>query len=561
MGPAILIVTTARLSYIGLLSISSQVRLGQKAVGKGFVMKRSYYHTYFIVFYMYIVVIISGCEVLDTPAGLGNSDNNIHSQAAALPGSFAELMDFRAIPHSKSWRTFQASGYDREGGFYDSGNFLRIEDNRHYVLMETKGPGCIDRMWFTYKSEIGKEPYDLLIYLDNPEKPAINVDLDELFLGKHPPFIAPLTNICGNKKYPARFSYVPVGFQRSCKVVLVPRAADDRYKYRFNSAGRKIPHIYYQITYRKFQPGTRIRQFMWDLDQNESKALTKIQSVWNKAGLSPWGALADLEENEATVEVEVNTSTILFDIAGPGVIYGLELSTEHPEDVWLDILWDGAANPDVHVPLGPFFACSSAGIPKRDVRGLWLGYANSQYYCYFPMPFQKRARIQIRSHAKKKVLVTAYLQHKKEFPAGTDGIFCARRYDHLSPPIGKNYTVLDIEGQGHFIGLVMDRPGHMEGDEFFFVDGENEPSIHGTGTEDFFNFAWGLGHTASLTLHGITIQDDSPICYRIHLPATVPFHDSLRITWEHGHDSQKGANLHKGRYSGIVFYYRVPPGR
>jgi len=79
--------------------------------------------------------------------------------------------------------------------------------------------------------------------------------------------------------------------------------------------------------------------------------------------------------------------------------------------------------------------------------------------------------------------------------------------------------------------------------------------LHGTGTEDFFNFAWGLSHTAALPLHGITRQAGGPVAYRFHLPAGVPCRESLRITWEHGHDPERGPNLDQSRYSGVVFYY------
>ncbi|MHC4642614.1 MAG: glycoside hydrolase family 172 protein, partial [Planctomycetota bacterium] len=382
------------------------------------------------------------------------------------------------------------------------------------------------------------------------------VDLDALFLGKHFPFVAPLAGLCGSETHPARYSYVSIGFQHLCKIVLVPRAPEQQYNYRTNSYGRKIPHIYYQITYRKFQPDTQVQRFLWNLEQKESDALAKAQSVWNNAGMSPWSAFEDMKENEIKVDVEPKSSTPLFDIVDSGVIYGLELFAENPDDLWLEMYWDGSANPDVNVPLGPFFACSSSEKPKRDVRGLWAGFTKDLYYCYLPMPFRKAAKIQIKSQAKKKVSIAARLRYRTEVPSNTDGLFCAHRYDHLSPPVGRNYTVLDIKDRGHFVGLVMDRPGHMEGDDFFFVDGEKQPSIHGTGTEDFFNFAWGLSHTGSLALHGITIQANAPICYRIHLPAAVPFSDSLLVNWEHGHDTQKGPNLHKGRYSGVVYYYR-----
>jgi hypothetical protein len=542
-----------------------------------------------------LVLFVTGCYALNIQSQPEGKVQVADSKNEALPGSFDELLDFHSIPSMKSWRTFQASGYDRGGGFFDSGNFLRIEPDRRYVLMEAEGPGCIDRMWFTYKSDIGKEPYDLLLYIDDPNKPLITVDpvrknlsspgvagyakaggfpvrkanslsnsaffsngadLDELFLDKRSPFITPLAGLCGSAIHPGRFCYVPIGFQRYCKVVLVPRGTLDQYQYRINSAGQKIPHIYYQITYRKFEPGTPVKAFRWDIDKQESQSLSKIKSLWQNAGNSPWGELKDLKQNVIGMNIEPDKSNLLFDITGAGTIYGLEFRLENPENLWLSISWDGAADADVFVPIGPFFGCAISGKPKQDVRGFWMGYAKGRYYFYLPMPFRERAKISIVSKNNKVVPISAILQYQNYKPSDSDGLFCAHRYDYQSPAIGKDYTVLDVKGKGHFVGLVMDNPGNMEGDDRFFVDGEENPSIHGTGTEDFFNFAWGLGHTNSFSLHGITIQG-SPICYRFHLPAGVPFQKSLHISWEHGHDIDKGPNLHQGRYSGIVFYYRA----
>jgi hypothetical protein len=205
-------------------------------------------------------------------------------------------------------------------------------------------------------------------------------------------------------------------------------------------------------------------------------------------------------------------------------------------------------------PLGPSTKSTDF---CEDVKGLWLGYADGFYYCYLPMPFRRSARIAIRSELDAVTSVKGRIEYQPEEPAAQDGHLCVHRYDHASPPIGIRYEVLNISGKGHFISLVMDRPGHMEGDDLFFVDGEQQPSIHGTGTEDFYNFAWGLSHTGCLPLHGITIQGNRPICYRMHVPWGVPFRKSLRIEWEHGHDTTRGANLDKKRYSGVVFYYHT----
>jgi hypothetical protein len=46
----------------------------------------------------------------------------------------------------------------------------------------------------------------------------------------------------------------------------------------------------------------------------------------------------------------------------------------------------------------------------------------------------------------------------------------------------------------------------------------------------------------------------TPVLYRFHLPAGVPFRKSLRLSFEHGH-----GNEHQGRYSGVVFFYLDAP--
>ena len=55
--------------------------------------------------------------------------------------------------------------------------------------------------------------------------------------------------------------------------------------------------------------------------------------------------------------------------------------------------------------------------------------------------------------------------------------------------------MLKTEGRGRFLGVMLHvwnpRGGWWgEGDEKFFVDGEKFPSTIGTGSEDYFGYAW-----------------------------------------------------------------------
>lgn len=471
------------------------------------------------------------------------------------PGTMAEFLDFAAIPRPKPWTTHQASGYDRDGGFYDSGNFLRIEPGRRFVLMEADGPGVIDRLWFTYKGQRGSEPYDLLIYLDDPDRPALHSNLDDLFTRGREPFVAPLAGLCGDPKFPGRFAHVPLGFQRAARVVLQPTAPPDRYQYRHNARGERIPHLYYQVTWRRLPAGAAVRPFSRELEPAERVALARWREVCAQAGASPWPADQSGRTHAFTRTIAPGATETIFQHDGPGTLAGLRFETDRPEALEILCHWDGQEQPAVAAPLGPFCGVGETR-PPSEVRGLWLGFAGGVFYQYLPMPFHRAARVKLRSVADGPVRVTGSV-HVLASPPAADALrLHARRYDHPSPPPGRDYIVLDTPGPGHFVGLVMDRPGHMEGDDRFVVDGETTPSLHGTGTEDFFNFAWGLSHTAALPLHGITRQADGPVAYRFHLPAGVPFRESLRITWEHGHDPERGPNLDSSRYSGVVFYYR-----
>ena len=63
--------------------------------------------------------------------------------------------------------------------------------------------------------------------------------------------------------------------------------------------------------------------------------------------------------------------------------------------------------------------------------------------------------------------------------------------------MGRNYLLADIEGRGHYVGTVqsvqnMSAGWYGEGDDFFFIDGETEPRLRGTGTEDYFCDGWGF---------------------------------------------------------------------
>jgi len=119
--------------------------------------------------------------------------------------------------------------------------------------------------------------------------------------------------------------------------------------------------------------------------------------------------------------------------------------------------------------------------------------------------------------------------------------FHARYHQEYPPEHGKPYTVFKGQGRGHYVGTVLSSQngiGHWfgEGDDFFFIDGEEKPSLQGTGTEDYINEAWNMRVHSSLFTGCTVFEPRAPdarvTAYRWHIPDPILFQKSLRFEIE-----------------------------
>jgi len=126
----------------------------------------------------------------------------------------------------------------------------------------------------------------------------------------------------------------------------------------------------------------------------------------------------------------------------------------------------------------------------------------------------------------------------------------------------RNYLLLETEGAGHYVGCnltVRHFQGSWwgEGDDMIFIDGEKEPSIVGTGSEDYFNHAWGMQRNA-FPFYGTIVHegdtDGFQVCYRFHITDPIRFEKSIKVTFEHGH-----ANHLSDDWSSTAYWYQTLP--
>ena len=147
-----------------------------------------------------------------------------------------------------------------------------------------------------------------------------------------------------------------------------------------------------------------------------------------------------------------------------------------------------------------------------------------------------------------------HAQYRQEYPAAA----------------GQDYTIADLAGCGQFVGTVMSvtlaQDGWFgEGDDFFYIDGEEVPSLQGTGSEDYFNDAWGFRPRTGPWFGQPRWQGDragdSGVCYRWHVLDPVGFTKSLRVTIEHKgnyDDDLAGFYVERPEFvSSVAFWYQT----
>ncbi|HHY83347.1 MAG TPA: DUF2961 domain-containing protein [Clostridiales bacterium] len=262
-----------------------------------------------------------------------------------------------------------------------------------------------------------------------------------------------------------------------------------------------------------------------------------------------------------------------------------------PRKIVLRMYWDGEENPSVEAPIGDFFGMGH-GITKNYTSALLMMSPEDgkAFNCFFPMPFSNGARIEIESEADHAIKFYFYIdyeelqeidgdqlrfhaQWRRQCP--TDGIDDKSVDNAIYEFGGKNttgegnYVILEAEGSGHYVGCNLNVHNlrhtnewnwYGEGDDMIFIDGEKwPPSLHGTGTEDYFNTAWCPQQEVCTPYHGIILGggpnwSGKISLYRYHVLDPIIFSKSIKVTIEHGHNNHRCDDI-----SSTAYWYQAEP--
>ncbi len=493
-----------------------------------------------------------------------------HYSYADIVRRLYDTSELTKIPQEGE-RSDQFSSYDRSSQYdesgdcylnwhanYDGTGYLYETEDGGLVLAEMDGPGYISRMWLPYTTQ-----NQIKIYIDGSDTPVIDTSYINLVYGMFKQYsalsfnTAPIqTNTTGGQNQGGFDNYVPITYNRSCRVVMYGDP------------------IYYLISYTTLSQGSTVESFTSTMSDTNKNALQTANDILNQP------SLADPEAKQVYQNtVAAGSSVDIYTVSGSGAVRYMDLDIDIPVEEFdpqtslcewnIAMYWDGSARPSVNMTVADFF-----GTPYGNTA--YASYVmgvneDGSMYCRWYMPYANGAKIVLTNHSDTARTVSLSLASDTLASAEDLLRFNAswQRMEELSGDRYPDAQMLYVEGTGRFAGTVLhvcqfaENYWWGEGDEKFFVDGEKFPSWYGTGSEDYFGYAWSDKGIFVTPFLGQTVCNNDldtafpqgagdKVNYRFHLTDNIPFFSSFDAYME------KYARDTMTAYGVTTFFYLTP---
>ncbi|MBS1707658.1 MAG: DUF2961 domain-containing protein [Armatimonadetes bacterium] len=446
-----------------------------------------------------------------------------------------QLTDLHRLyqPPKPAYTCSQASSYDRRSktpgnadwfANGDAGQFLRDEqvDGRvEHVMADLKGPGTVVRVWSANPAGVVR------FYFDGESTPRVEEKLSDLLSAKHKPF--------GYSVAKGWDLYFPFPFAKSLKITV-------------DNSDENSRHLYYHVGYRTYTDPVNVLTYtVGDLD-----------NAGHEPAAAAFEGLRPVEAKTTNQSKTMRLSAIgmgSFSLSKPGVIE--ELSVTVPpawamakagpanarlRDLELQIDFDGEKC--VRVPVSDFFGCAPGLTPYSTM--VTRVEASGKLVSHWKMPFAKSAVIRLVNHSGHAVTANISAKVKAGKVSAPFYRFHAQwTVDNTGTRPFRDLVFLDAQGSGQFVGTGLhignsNSDWWGEGDEKVWVDGESFPSTFGTGTEDYFGYAWSNPEVFQKPYHAQP-RADGPGCggqvsnLRWHIFDSIPFTNHLKFALEAWH--------------------------
>lgn len=409
----------------------------------------------------------------------------------------------------------------------DIGEYVGSEEvngEKRNIIMDVQGPGAIVRFW-------SANPHGTMrIYLDGAIEPTIEFDLEKIFKDNQS---SDLEVLIGTRSKGANI-FFPIPYAKSCKVTTT---AQD---------------MYYHMNYRTYEANVAVETFALEMLDEFSENIQTVAKKLSDPG-SLHAGLGDVKRNKFNQPIETGKSWE-FVVDGERAIFGFVCKLE-AEDVRfalratvLKIYFDGESQACVEVPLGDFYGSAPGVNPYKSIP--FGVYPDGMMYCHYLMPFEKQAKFEITNLSGEPINISGQIV-SGEYDWNENTMYFHANWQTLidvkTRPF-QDWNWLTAKGQGVYVGAMLNIMNPIvnwwgEGDEKVYIDGEEFPSTFGTGTEDYFGYAWCWFDEFEHAYHNQTHCDrpgnlGHSSVNRFHFLDALPFNESIRFDMEiwHHHD-------------------------
>ncbi|MDB4581588.1 DUF2961 domain-containing protein [Draconibacterium sp.] len=467
-----------------------------------------------------------------------------------------EMVDLKGLAEYPSpvYQTIQYSSYDRHsispdqpGWFANSDGFggesipgfekVLKEPGKdgigRYLICDVKGPGAVVRLW------TARIAGNLEVYLDGSETALYEGPARDFFYNTY-------DAISGSKD---QFNQKGAFFQNTAGYYPIPFQKE----YKMIWEGNINDLHFYHVQVRTYEQGTNVKSFQ---TSDLKKYKNPIDQI-SKALLNPHESFPPKGNKKVfSKTVEAGQQKQIGTIIGEKAVSWLKIKVM-AEDVSgalrqniIKISFDGASSAQVQSPVGDFFGAAPGINPYHSLPFSVL--PDGSMICRYFMPFKDSVNFEIQNLGDQPATIFIETYPEPYSWKKNSMYFRARwRTDHgllASYDPSQDIPYLLASGKGVCIGAaafiynptsVPSSYGNWwgEGDEKIFIDQASFPAFFGTGSEDYFNYAWS---SSAIFTHAYCGQprNDGPANrgfvsnYRWHILDKIPFSSGFAFYME-----------------------------
>jgi len=497
-----------------------------------------------------------------------------------------EMVDMHRLTRfpKPAYKTVQFSSYDRRSSVPEGKEWFANSDGfgneqipnfeavikapegdvpGEYLMCDVRGPGAIVRLW------TARIAGTLRVYLDDADTPLYNGPAEEFSLHPYNRFLqgTDLTpEFLTGTIHQRNASYAPIPFAKRCRVVWV--------------GNHKETH-FYEIQMRTYTEEAEVVTFSPHDVETNSERIRRVASILANVDRE-WTYRSKETPVPISVKVAPHAVEEGLKLNMPGALENLVLKVDAPDveralrQTILHVECDKFPWAQVQCPLGDFFGAGPGVNPYTSVP--FTVAPDGTMTCRYVMPYEASLRIFFENRGDQEVVISgSALPMDYAWDGERSMHFRARwRVDHGLVASGRarmgvqDLPFLVARGRGVYVGtaVMLLNPNPVptswgnwwgEGDEKIFVDDDVRPSIFGTGSEDYFNYAWSANDLFAFPYCGQP-RNDGPanrgfvVNYRWHVLDPLPFSQNMAFYMElFSHERTEGFS-----YGRISYCYGRP---